>query len=109
MIGLGDLPDTVRLGAGPTIQLTSVTSEGVQEVIFPEVWLDGPLRDAREKLVDHFERAYLTSQLEATSGRIDETARRAGITTRALFDKMQRHGLRKEDFKKKKAPDSSGA
>ncbi|MBN1824709.1 MAG: sigma-54-dependent Fis family transcriptional regulator [Candidatus Eisenbacteria bacterium] len=60
---------------------------------------DRPLREARREAADAFERAYLDSLLHRTRGRIGETARLAGITPRALFDKMRRHGLRKEDYR----------
>mgnify|MGYP003424810776 CR=1 FL=1 len=33
------------------------------------------------------------------NGKIGETARRAGIETRSLFDKMKRYGLKKENFR----------
>jgi DNA-binding NtrC family response regulator len=58
-----------------------------------------PLREARNRMLTEFEREYLVAQLRAARGRVGETAKRAGITPRALFDKMKRHGLRKEDFK----------
>ena len=66
---------------------------------FPPDLLARPLRDARREAIAHFERGYLSALLEQTSGRIADTARRAGISPRALFDRMQRLGLRKEDFK----------
>jgi DNA-binding NtrC family response regulator len=58
-----------------------------------------PLRDAREEVSSEFEKAYLTALLRETNGRIGETARRAGIEPRSLFDKLRRHGLRKEQFR----------
>ena len=45
------------------------------------------------------ERRYLTRLLAATGGRVSETATRAGVNARTLFDLMRRHGLRKESFK----------
>lgn len=60
---------------------------------------DKPWRQARETALKLVERDYLTHLLAASHGRIGETARRAGIRPRSLFDKMKRHGLRKEDYK----------
>jgi DNA-binding NtrC family response regulator len=57
------------------------------------------LRKARERVLLEFERDYLVAQLQATRGRVGEAAKRSGISSRALFEKMKRHGLRKEDFK----------
>ncbi len=65
----------------------------------PPVWLDKPLRQARRDVVTAFESAYLTHLLRETRGQITETARRAGINERSLYELMRRHGLRKEDFR----------
>lgn len=61
--------------------------------------LDKSLRDARAEIVAAFERAYAQRLVEATKGRIGETAKRAGINQRHLYDLMKRHGLHKEEFK----------
>jgi DNA-binding NtrC family response regulator len=37
--------------------------------------------------------------MQETGGKIGETARRAGMEPRSLFDKLKRHGLRKEQFR----------
>ncbi len=49
--------------------------------------------------VAEFELAYLTGLLDAADGRLDEAAKRAGMSPRTLYNKMQRHGLRKENFR----------
>ncbi|GMV06509.1 MAG: hypothetical protein AMXMBFR53_27850 [Gemmatimonadota bacterium] len=61
--------------------------------------LDLPIREARRVAVARFERAYLARILEESGGRIGETARRAGITERSLYDLMRRADLDKADFK----------
>ena len=58
-----------------------------------------PIGEARRIVVDRFERIYLTELLTETGGRVGETAARAGIDTRSLYDKMKRYDLRKEDFR----------
>ena len=50
-------------------------------------------------LVEEVERDYLASVLRETRGRVGETAKRAGIDARSLYDKMKRYGIRKEDFR----------
>ncbi len=45
------------------------------------------------------ERQYLSLLLKKTRGRVDRTARLAGIHPRGLYNKMRQLGLRKEDFK----------
>jgi DNA-binding NtrC family response regulator len=66
----------------------------------PTEWLQRPLSEVRQAAVDGVERAYLTELLRETEGRVGETAKRAGIQPRSLYDKMQQHGLRKEDFRR---------
>lgn len=46
------------------------------------------------------ERKYLVELLSYVEGRIGEAAQLAGLTPRALYNKMKVHGLKKEDFKK---------
>jgi DNA-binding NtrC family response regulator len=58
-----------------------------------------PLPAARDEVLARFERDYLDRALRASGGRVGLTARRAGISERALFEKMRRYGLRKEDYR----------
>ena len=70
-----------------------------EAVELPPAWLEQPWKQVREELLAAGERAYLTGLLRACGGRIGDCARRAGIAERSLFEKMKRHGLRKEDFR----------
>jgi DNA-binding NtrC family response regulator len=63
-------------------------------------WLDKTLPEVQKEIMDLVERQYLELALKKTKGRIDQTARIAGIHPRGLYDKMKRLGLRKQDFKK---------
>jgi len=63
-----------------------------------ELW-DLPLADAREELLGSFERAYLDRLLRDTDGRVGETAERAGIDARTLYNKMRRYELWKEAYR----------
>lgn len=73
-----------------------------------ESWLDRPWREIRHEILERAERSYLEALLTHCGGRIGETARRAGIQTRSLFDKLKYHGLKKEDFRATKAQSPSG-
>jgi two-component system, NtrC family, response regulator AtoC len=94
-IDLDDLPPVIMqrhtAEAGPARHAQSVV---------PPAWFALPLQDARQELLASFERAYLTRLLEDTGGRISDSARRAGINERSLYDLMRRYGLRKEAFRK---------
>jgi len=58
------------------------------------------LAEARHAYIRDIEENYLRDVLSLYGGRINETARVAGITTRQLHKLMKRHALKKEDFKK---------
>jgi len=62
-------------------------------------WLDESWSHVRRRVLDEAEVRYLTGLLNATGGRIGETARRAGMDPRSIREKMKRYGLQKEDFK----------
>lgn len=94
---LEDLPDTVR-GGFETVRLEAPAKNSATGEL-DRAWLELPLREARDRVVASFERSYLEAQLQRSEGRVGLTARRSGISPRALFDKMRRHGLRKEDYK----------
>ena len=57
------------------------------------------LAQARSLAVEEVERRYLKDALSRNRGKINETAKEAGITSRQLNKLMNRHGLRKEEFK----------
>jgi len=71
-----------------------------EPLTLPNAWQHAPWKVVREELLVAGERAYLEAILAACEGRVGEAARRAGISTRALFEKMKRHGLRKETFRR---------
>lgn len=58
------------------------------------------LKSYKNLLHQAAERKYLVELLEYTNGRIGESAQLAGLTPRALYNKMKIHGLKKEDFRK---------
>ena len=57
------------------------------------------LAAVRQRAIADIERSYLKEILARQRGRINESARAAGISTRQLSKLMQKHGLRKELFK----------
>jgi two-component system response regulator AtoC len=58
-----------------------------------------PLLEARARLVERFEREYLTRLLREHKGRVGEVARAAGIAERNLYEKMKAYGLSREDYR----------
>jgi DNA-binding NtrC family response regulator len=66
---------------------------------WPKELMEQPLKEARKSIFRNFERDYLVKLLESTKGRVGEVAKRAGIDSRSVFDKMKEYGLKKEDFR----------
>lgn len=58
------------------------------------------LKSYKNHLSQAAERKYLVELLEYTDGRIGESAQLAGLTPRALYNKMKIYGLKKEDYRK---------
>ena len=100
-ITLNDLPQAIGSLVRVTRSAASPLSAIISDRGIPERWLRGPIREGREEVVAEFERAYLAALLSETRGRVGDTAKRAGIESRSLYDKMKRYGLRKEDFRRR--------
>lgn len=93
-IECADLPEELlarESGVGGTLESTG-TLDDVSAL------LDAPLKEVRQRAIDQMEARYLEAQLQRHEGSIAETAAAAGISTRALYDKMKKHGLQKEHF-----------
>jgi DNA-binding NtrC family response regulator len=96
VITIDDLPQSITGQKELSIQELSHDPE-----VFPEKWSEKPLKEARRNILEQFEKGYLASLLTSTNGRLGEAAKRAGIDSRTLFDKMKQYGLSKKDFKQK--------
>jgi len=57
------------------------------------------LGEARRRAIENVERQYLKELLATNKGRINHSAKAAGITPRQLHKLMTRYGIRKEEFK----------
>ena len=93
-----DLPESIAATAAPPPG-ADPPPDPAQRVRLPAQWLAKPLREMREGFLADLERQYFSGLLRATHGRVGETARRAGIQERSLYEKMKKFGLRKEDFR----------
>jgi two-component system response regulator AtoC len=58
-----------------------------------------PLLDARARLIERFEREYLTRLLRQHRGKVGEVARAAGIAERNLYEKLKAYGISKDDYR----------
>ena len=94
VITTDDLPETISRREGLSILELSRDPE-----VFPEELAQKPLKEAQRDILEQFEKGYLIRLLTVTNGRVGETASRAGIDSRTLFDKMKLYGLDKKDFR----------
>jgi two-component system, NtrC family, nitrogen regulation response regulator GlnG len=59
----------------------------------PDADLSLPFLEARDRLVEGFERRYFTALLRATGGNVAEASRRSKLNRRYLYDLLKKHGL----------------
>ena len=65
------------------------------------------LAEARQRVVDSFEKQYLQDLLTQHQRRIDRSAAQAGISTRQIHKLLARHGIRKAAYKRPAAKSRS--
>ena len=95
LITLEELPETV---SGVILSQTDLSLQTSSLGLVGD-WQHQQLAEAREAVLARFESAYLAHLLEETHGQIGETAERAGIDPRTLYNKMKLYGLQKESFR----------
>ncbi len=61
----------------------------------PQVDLSLPFRDAKARVVEEFERAYVTGVLEASGGKLTAAAKHADMDPKNFYEKLTRYGLRR--------------
>jgi transcriptional regulator with PAS, ATPase and Fis domain len=64
----------------------------------PGIDLRMPFHEAKQRLVERFEREYLTHLVARTGGNMSESARQAGIDRTTLYRLMDKHKLAREAF-----------
>ncbi len=71
------------------------------EMEFPTT--HGPLdlswQELRENALEEVEKKYLTEALQRHHGRVEQIAKAMGITTRAVYHKLKRHGLTASEYR----------
>jgi two-component system response regulator AtoC len=100
VIAVNDLPESIGGQVAASLPASPMPANGIFGVGDPETLFSRPWQDVRQLVVDRVEREYFAHLLRLSAGRIGETAKRAGMGSRSLFEKMKKHGLRKEDFKR---------
>jgi DNA-binding NtrC family response regulator len=73
----------------------------------PAVDLALPFRDAKARVVEEFERAYLTGILAMHGGKLTAAARHADMDNKNLWEKLARYGLRARPGSGEPPPDAT--
>jgi DNA-binding NtrC family response regulator len=94
-----DLPSAVAVKTPAARLAPAPSGEGRGLVGIPESWMTLALPTFRRRVVDAAEASYLSALLERSRGRVGVAAELAGIDPRSLYDRLRRHGLRKEGFR----------
>lgn len=99
-IGLEALPPQIAGKASVTRKAESgLDGPASLEPALPREWRELSIKELRDQAVSWAERQYLTNLLSETGGHIANTAHRAGISPRALYDRLKLYDLDKADFK----------
>jgi DNA-binding NtrC family response regulator len=94
------------LETSPVLKPESFPSELFEaQGLTPSVAVDvrWTLSEVRKEGLKHIERNYIKEQLIQHKGKIKDSAKAAGITTRQLHKLMKKYSMRKEDFKSSSA------
>ena len=84
-------PDRLTILGGGSDLLRSVAGS-------PSIDGNMPFHDAKQEIVDRFEREYLSQLVARTEGNMSEAARQAGIDRTTLYRLMDKHNLAREAF-----------
>ncbi len=106
-ITLSDLPETIQRCAPGRGDLQRRGDHMLGFARDGRRWTESPWRTIRQEVLEEAEYRYLSDLLGLCSGRVGEAAKRAGMAPRSLFEKMQRYGLRKEDFRRPTAAEEN--
>lgn len=80
---------------GATLELAE---RRIEETYGCPAWLEGDFRTAKARVVERFEREYLTWLMTTSGGNVTRAARRAGKERRALGKLLRRHGIDRTAF-----------
>lgn len=91
-----DLPPEIAM-ASP--KKTSAESNAIEFPALDTASEIKPWKELRDSFLEQFEKIYFENLIAACRGKIGEAAEKAGITTRALHQKLCRHRIDKNRFK----------
>ncbi len=93
-IEMAALPDAFRRADDNTPQGAAARAAGPSGNVSMPNPGELSLREARDKIIDAFERQYLEDILEACDGNISKAARMAGVDRKTIARMLKRHGIK---------------
>jgi len=94
VITFDGLPDALRSGPGEMSTMSAAPASTQQHPASPST--DGPelpFKDAKDQLIDAFERQYLEDLLDRHSGNVSKAARAADMDRKSITRLMKKHGI----------------
>ena len=91
IIGLEALPDALRL---PAANQDAGASEADTADAVPMPSSEMSFKEAKDALLESFERRYLEDLLERCDGNLSKAAREAGVDRKTIARMLKRHGIR---------------
>jgi DNA-binding NtrC family response regulator len=81
------------IGPSERQSLTNFEDSKVSDTPSMNFDFERPFKEAKEELIDAFERQYLEKLLAKSKGRIAPAAREAGLNRKYFYDLLRKHGL----------------
>jgi two-component system response regulator HydG len=84
-----------------TIQRSALGQAATGRQVLSETMGDdpGPFRQVKTRIVEQFEREYLSRLLTLYKGNLSRSSRHAGMNIKNFHEKMAKYGIKKEEFK----------
>ena len=82
------------LALGTRAPSAAAVTAATNDVVRSAIDLSVPLKDARDRMVEEFEKAYLLAALAESGGNVTRAAEIAGVNRKFIQRAMHRYGLR---------------
>jgi DNA-binding NtrC family response regulator len=89
----------VVLARGETLEVEDLDAATGDLAPAADALVPNGFLDARQQIVESFERDYFRRLMTEAKGNIGLAAKLSGLNERNVYEKMRKYGLRKEDFR----------
>jgi DNA-binding NtrC family response regulator len=92
MIGIDALPDALRTSGELSLHPEPTEEAGSDSVVIPGA--DRSFKEAKDQLLESFERYYLEDLLQRSDANLSKAARLAGVDRKTIARMLKRHGIK---------------